>query len=257
MNQKQINTIFVLLMFGLLNVSSLSAEEDVELFVNNDSIASQNVRGLIKPVEKAVISSQLSAKIDKIPFKAGDQFKKGETLVDFDCGLYRADLTSKEAAFKAKKNVYENKKELLALNAMSDIDVEIAKSEMEVARAERSISAIKVKQCVIKAPYDGRVIEVSVNEHENVNTDTELLAILNDKLIEIELIIPSTWLTWLNKGEAFQFMIDETGETVEAEVNKIGAVVDPVSQTIKLNGKFKKQPERVLSGMSGTAQFNQ
>lgn len=248
---------YVLLMLSTLYTSNLLAEDDVDLFINNDSIASQNVRGLIKPVEKAVLSSQLSAKIDKIPFKAGDRFKKGDTLVGFDCALYRADLTSTEAAFKAKKNVYENKKELLALNAMSDIDVDIANSEMEVARAERSISAIKVKQCLIKAPYDGRVIEVSVNEHENVNPDTELLAILNDKQIEIELIIPSTWLTWLNVGQTFQFMIDETGETVEAEVSKIGAVVDPVSQTIKLISTFKQQPERVLSGMSGTAQFNQ
>ncbi|MEM7027042.1 MAG: efflux RND transporter periplasmic adaptor subunit [Pseudomonadota bacterium] len=257
MNLKHISLKYVLLIFCATYVSYSAAEDDVDLFLNNDSIASQNVRGLIKPIKTAVISSQLSAKIDKIPFGSGDRFKKGDTLVDFDCALYRADLTSTEAAFQAKKNVFENKKELLALNAMSDIDVDIAKSEMEVARAERSMSAIKVNQCLIKAPYDGRVIEVSVNEHENVNSDTELLAILNDNEIEIELIIPSTWLTWLTTGENFQFMIDETGETVEAAVSKIGAVVDPVSQTIKLTGEFKEQPERVLSGMSGTAQFKQ
>lgn len=237
------------------------AEDDLDLFLNGNNEAEdsgdvENVRGLIKPVEKAVISSQISAQIEQIPNKAGERFRQGDILVKFDCSFYRADLMSAEAAFNAKKNVYKNNEQLLALNAMSDIDVSIAESEMEVARAERSMRAIKVSQCEIKAPYDGRVIEVSVNEHENVAADTELLSILNDKALEIELIVPSTWLTWIRVEETFRFLIDETGETVGASISKIGAVVDPVSQTVKLTGKFTEQPERVLSGMSGTARFN-
>ncbi len=227
---------------------------DDDLFM--DENVSENIRGLIKPVEKAVISSQISAQIEKIPYKAGDSFKKGDKLVDFDCSFYRADLMAADATYKAKQNVFENNKELLALNAISDIDVSISESEMEAARAERSMRAIRVTQCEIKAPYDGRVIEIAVNEYENVPADTEILSILNDNDLEIELIVPSNWLNWLKEDEAFSFLIDETGQSVAATVSKIGAVVDPVSQTVKLTGKFTDKPDRVLSGMSGTAQFN-
>mgnify|MGYP002622725699 CR=1 FL=1 len=228
--------------------------EDHDLFTGG--IATNNVRGLIKPVEKAVISSQKSAKIDDIPFKAGDRFKKGDMLVKFDCSFYRADLASAEAAYKSKQNIYENNKQLLALNAISDIDVSISKSEVEVARADRTMRAIRVSQCKINAPYNGRVIELAVNEHETVPADAEILSILNDTELEIELIVPSNWLTWLSEGEPFTFLIDETGMTLDAKVVKIGAVVDPVSQTIKLTGKFREKVDDVLSGMSGTAQFS-
>lgn len=261
MRMKMFNRlIFSALLFPSI-ASNGYAEDDLDLFLSGNnktenSRNAENVRGLIKPVEKAVISSQISAQIEQIPNKSGERFKQGDILVKFDCSFYRADLMSAEAAFNAKKNVYENNKQLLALNAMSDIDVSIAESEMEVARAERSMRAIKVSQCEIKAPYSGRVIEINVNEHENVPADTELLSILNDKELEIELIVPSTWLTWIKIEETFQFLIDETGETVNASISKIGAVVDPVSQTVKLTGKFSEQPERVLSGMSGTARFN-
>ena len=102
------------------------------------------------------------------------------------------------------------------------------------------------------------MIEVAVNEHETVPSDKEILSILNDNDLEIELIVPSNWLNWLTVGESFSFQIDETGKTFDAKVNKMGAVVDPVSQTIKLIGKFNnKQLDGVLSGMSGTAQFKQ
>jgi membrane fusion protein, multidrug efflux system len=243
-----------LIILVVLSSAHVAAVDD-DLF--SSGIVANNVRGLIKPVEKAVISSQIDARISKIPFKASDKFNKGDTLVSFDCSFHRADLASAEATFKSKQHIFENNKQLLALNAISDIDVSISESDMEVARAGRTMRAIRVGQCKIKAPYSGRVIEVAVNEHETVAADKEILSILNDNDLEIELIVPSNWLTWITKGELFAFQIDETGKTLDAKVTKIGAVVDPVSQTIKLIGKLNENLEGVLSGMSGTAQFKQ
>ncbi len=251
-----IKSVFFVLAFNALFVFSKVNAVDEDLFSNG--IVADNVRGLIKPVEKAIISSEISGKINSISFKSGEVFKKGELLVSFDCSFYRADMASAEAAYKSKQKVYENNKQLLALNAISDIDVDISKSEVEMARAERTMRAIRVNQCKIKAPYDGRVIELAVNEHERVPADKEILSILNDKNLEIELIVPSNWLHWLTVGEAFAFQVDETGKTLDAKVSKMGAVVDPVSQTIKLIGKFDDQQlTGVLSGMSGTALFKQ
>ncbi len=253
---KVIKSVFFVLAFNALFVFSKVNAADEDLFGNG--IVADNVRGLIKPVEKAIISSEIAGKINSISFKSGEVFKKGEVLVSFDCSFYRADMASADAAYKSKQKVYENNKQLLALNAISDIDVDISKSEVEMARAERTMRTIRVNQCKIKAPYDGRVIELAVNEHERVPADKEILSILNDKNLEIELIVPSNWLNWLTVGEAFAFQVDETGKTLDAKVSKIGAVVDPVSQTIKLTGKFDDQRLiDVLSGMSGTALFKQ
>ena len=52
----------------------------------------ESIRGLVKPQKRAVISSEIPAKILSIPFKDGESFKKGETLVKFDCSLYQAEL---------------------------------------------------------------------------------------------------------------------------------------------------------------------
>jgi len=246
-----ITTLVISLFF--FSFSAIAADND--LFSNG--IVIDNVRGLIKPVERAIISSEISAKINAIPFKSGVRFKKGDLLVGFNCSFYQADLASTEAIYQSKQHILKNNKELLALNAMSEIEVSISESEMKVARADRTMRAIRVGQCKIKAPYNGRVIEIAVNEHEIVSADKEILSILNDGELEIELIVPSNWLTWLSTGEAFTFLIDETGMKLNAKVTKTGAVVDPVSQTIKLTGKFEEKLEGVLSGMSGTAQFKQ
>ena len=73
--------------------------------------------------------------------------------------------------------------------------------------------------------------------------------------LELDLIVPSNWLRWVNRGTTFIFSVDELGQEYKARVTRLGAKVDAVSQTIKLTGSFVVRPQSVLAGMSGTATF--
>ena len=214
-----------------------------------------NIRGLVKPVTSATISSELSARIIKLPYHMGDAFTKGKTLVQFDCSLHNAELAAAKAELDAEQKKYENNLQLLALNAISKIEVDISATNVKKADAEKQIANVRVRRCLIRAPYDGRVIETLVNEHESVNPDQPLISILSDKKLEVELIVPSGWLTWLKKDIKFQFLIDETGRSHKSKIAQLGASVDPVSQTIRIKGIFESNSGEVLSGMSGTATF--
>jgi len=215
----------------------------------------ETLRGLIKPESQATISSEIAARITDLPFKAGDAFQQHDTLITFDCSLYQAQLAAAAASRDAHTVQYENAKELLSYKATSPIEVEILKSDMKQAMARHDIENLKVQWCTVKAPYDGRVIDVLVNEHESVTSGAQLLAILNNEQLEIELIVPSSWLGWLRKGIDFSFHVDETMKTYTARVDRIGAMVDPISQTILVVGVFDAPDEDVLPGMSGSASF--
>lgn len=215
-----------------------------------------DIRGLVQPRDQALISSEISARVIDLPFRAGDAFNKGDLILEFDCAMYQAQLEAASANLEAKKSEYANAQELLSYKATSPIQVEILKSETRQAEAQFEIERLRVEGCQIKAPYSGRVIELLVNEHESVNSGTKLIAILSDEQLEIELIVPSSWPNWLNKGDAFSIRIDETGKRYEAQILRIGAAVDPVSQTILVVGTFRESLIDVRAGMSGTAQFS-
>ena len=233
-------------------IFTVNAEEDSPF---ND-MSEEIIRGLVKPQKKTVISSEIPAKIINIPFKDGEAFKQGDLLIKFDCSLYYAQLASANAEREARTKRYENNKELLSFDATSNIEVELSRAEMKKAEAEVQVANLRVKRCTIKAPYSGRVIDVLANEYESVDMETKLLSILDDKQLEIELIVPSKWLGWLKKGETFDFLVDETNQKYPANISRIGAMVDPVSQTIRVIGLFDASSEDILSGMSGTAFFN-
>ena len=213
------------------------------------------VRGVVKPSEEAVISSELQARVKRMPFRDGQWFKKGNLLVEFDCAKYWAELSAAKAELEAREKTAVNNQELAKLHGIGQLEVEVSEAEVKQAKAAVRSANVAVRHCKITAPFSGRVVKTLVNPHESVNPYDEVMSVLNDKTFEIELILPSTSLRWVTKKSTFKFFIDETQELYLAEVVEIGARVDPVSQTIRVFGKFKEQPKQVLAGMSGSARF--
>jgi membrane fusion protein, multidrug efflux system len=68
-------------------------------------------------------------------------------------------------------------------------------------------------------------------------------------------VVPSQWVRWLTIDAQLSFTVDETGAAYPGRVKRIGASVDPISQTIKIAAVFDQATSTVLSGMSGTAEF--
>ncbi len=217
--------------------------------------ALDTIRGIIKPAVRATLSSEIQARILYLPFTDGQRFKKGQTLVTFDCSKYTSELEVAKAEYEARRKTLENNLELSQLNAIGQLEVDIAKVDVKKAVAAINVSKVTVQHCHIDAPFSGRVVKTLVNQYESVNPYDELLSILDDSRFEIELILPSSSLRWIKKGVAFQFTVDETAKTYEASVTELGASVDPVSQTIRVMGTFKNTLKSVLSGMSGSAIF--
>lgn len=246
---------FVKIVIGLVlmfSLASVFAQEPVPVSKQGNT---DNIRGLVKPRQRAVLSSEIAGRITDVRFRSGESFKKGDVLIKYDCSLYNADLLSAKAKYEADKKQYENNQKLLALNAISDIEVELSKATMNIAAAEVTSKEIITKYCVITAPYSGRVINISTNPYESVTSGQELMSILDDQFLEIDLIVPSSWLSKIKTGLEFSFHVDETDRIYPAKIVQIGAIVDPVSQTVRLTGEFSGENKDVLSGMSGSAEF--
>lgn len=217
--------------------------------------ALDTIRGVVKATAEAVLASQIEGRIDSLPFKDGQRFKKGDVLVSMDCAKYEAELAAATADHDAKRKTYDNNRRLAEHNSIGRLELDVSQAETKKTAAAIKIAQVKVDGCRVKAPFSGRIVKLIAHEHENVFPNDQVLSILDDSRLEIELILPSKSLTWLKNGTDFMFVVDELGHSYQARVTEVGASVDPASQTIRVIGIFEKVPPDVLTGMSGTASF--
>ena len=128
---------------------------------------------------------------------------------------------------------------------------------MNRARAEIGANQAVMAKCGISAPFAGRVAEQKVREQQFVQAGQPLLDIIDDSVLELEFLVPSRWLGWLRVGSGFQVQIDETGRTYPAKFIRIGARVDPVSQSVKVAAAIDGRFPDLMAGMSGRVQVRQ
>lgn len=218
----------------------------------NDALAP---RALVQPVHRATLSSEIDGRITAMPFHSGDRFHKGDLLVRFDCTIDHAREQAAQAQLTQAREKLKNDRQLAKLNSIGNLDVALAKADVQKASAELHMAAARVSGCEIRAPYDGRVVKRAAHVHESIPTGRPLLKILDDTDFTIELIVPSSALAWLRPGQKFQLHIDDTGRNYPAHIAVIGAEIDPVSQSIKVHGKIDGSTAGLIAGMSGSARF--
>ena len=212
-------------------------------------------RGLVEADRQAVLSAEIAALILETPYDVGDRFDAGDVLVRFDCSLYEAQLGGAQAALSGANSTLANNQQLAAYNSIGQIEVQLARAAVLEAQAEVLIGEVVTERCLLTAPYDGRVLERLAQPHESVEAGQELIQVADDGAIRVTLIVPSLWLSWLAVGADFDFLVDETGRSYPAIIDRLGAHIDPVSQTIEVRGRFVGDADGLILGMSGTATF--
>lgn len=216
----------------------------------------QEIRAHLVPVRYTTLASEIGARVRKIPFAEAQSFKAGEVLVSLDCSVQqayrdkaRAELAGAEAALQANER-------LARLNSLSQLELVLSGTAVQRASAELGAHDALIEKCTVLAPFSGRVAEQKVREQQFVQPGQALLDILDDSALEVEFLAPSSWLSWLREGHALRVSIDETRRTYPARFTRIGARVDPVSQSLKVVATIDGRFPELMPGMSGRVQVS-
>ena len=214
------------------------------------------LRAQISPRRQTVLSAEISGKIDDFPLREGERFAEGDPLIGFDCAVHVARRDRSRAQEQSARRRLETAGRLDQLSSISRLEYDETVAALAVAEAETALAEIAVSRCTIAAPFPGRVAERMAEPYQYVAEGEPVIAILDDRDLEVALMVPSRWLAWLRPGHTFAVAIDELDTTLEAEVSRIGARVDPVSQSIRVFAVITEAPEGLMAGMSGEADLH-
>jgi len=211
----------------------------------------REIRAQLMPRRYTTLAAEIGAKINRLPVSEGGHFRVGEMLISFDCSLQQAQLNKAKAALTEVEQTRDANLRLNELHSVGKVELDISQAEVAKAKAEVASFAAVLSKCTVVAPFSGRVAEQKVREQQYAQPGQALLEIFDDSALELEFIVPSKWLVWIKPNQAFQVAIDETGKRYPAKVQRIGARVDPVSQSIKLSAVIDGKFNELIAGMSG------
>lgn len=214
------------------------------------------VRVLLVADRETTLSSTMAAKINVLNASIGMAFKARQTLVGFDCEEPLARLNMAKAELAGAVETHEAKIRMQGLGQAGDVEVALAASAADKARAQVALQQAQEAQCSVTAPWPGRVAKVHVRSHMSVTPGQPLLDLVKSGPLRIKLNLPSRNLKQIRHGALFHVTIDETGKSYQARVANINSRVDAVSQTIEVEAVMVRNYPELLPGMSGTVNFH-
>jgi acetyl/propionyl-CoA carboxylase alpha subunit len=211
---------------------------------------------IVRANAEAVFSSSLAARVELLPFESGQQFQKGDVLVQLDCAVQKAQADAASADHKAAIAEFDSAKALLERGGTSRVRVAVLEAQAAATKARENVAQAVLKGCVIQAPFNGRVVDTEVNEFEYIGIGEPILSIVSTTRPFLEISAPSNWLNFVEIGSMGRFTSTEQSLSLNAIVSSVGATVDPVSGTIVLKARFDDPGISVLPGTSGVFVIN-
>lgn len=236
--------------FGLLLVGLMSSAQ-----AQKPSDKDGRIRTQLSARNAVTIAAEIPARVATLRLREGDAFRAGELLVGLDCSLHQSQQRKAEAAVEAASALVASNQRLSELNSIGALEVQQGQARLKEAQAELSGNRLLVNRCNITAPFAGRVVRRHVAAHQYVSPGNPLLDLIETGQLEVQMIVPSRWLSWLRPGAAFEVDVEELGKRYPARVQRLGAQIDPVSQTVAVFGVMDGNQPGLLAGMSGWAVF--
>lgn len=194
--------------------------------------------GNLEPLEKVVISSQVSGLVSKVLVKAGDLVKKGQTLAIIDDSELKQNLLDQEASYlksKSQLSLEENKlqkqKALYDKGFISKIgyaELENSyKSALEAYHqelAKLNIQKQKLAYSNVKAPFNGYIYQKNIELGQFLSTNSNLFAIANLDFLQLIATIPNNEINRIKVGQKATFKVEGESAVYKGYVNRINPV---------------------------------
>lgn len=201
--------------------------------------------GEIDASGSAVISTNHSGILEAINVQQGTRVKKGAVLAEVESKNVRATYDISHATLRQAEDGYERIKKVHESGTVADVKLVEIETQLAKAKAAARSSEISLEECKIKAPFNGTVSNILVEQGVQVNPGTPILKLVDLSTIEVGIPVPEAEIGLIKIGQ--KALIDVPAlniEGIEAKVSLKGVTASSPSHTYKCTlVPLKKQTE--------------
>jgi HlyD family secretion protein len=291
----------VSLLAALIIIASLTSQREKSVRVTVEKTSSHDLTSIIsasgevKPKKNINISAHVPGRIIKIGVFEGQMVKAGDFLLKLDSTQYeayterdraliqsyRSQFIQSEARMKMEQNNYERQKQLFDSQLVSQEQLETAKVQFDIARAEVQAFRHQIQQAeaslkstldnlsktVYNSPIDGIITSLRVEEGEVAvigtlnNPGTVLMTIADLSEMEVEVEVDETDVVRVELGQSAEVKVDALpNQVLEGTVTEVGSSAIPKltysqeeSRDFQVTITLSDPPNTLKPGLSASA----
>lgn len=242
----------------------------------NSSLESQIIfPGTLRAFQHVDLSFRVDGTVIVRDVYVGHKAQKDETLMQLDpreyeialqkakgkVGSMEAQLDFAERDYVRMQKIYERDTGAISasyLDRKQETRNQL-KAELTIAQSDFDQAADNLTYTILKAPFDGIITAIYVENHEQVRAKQVVLRFLDLANREMEINVPEKYINALLEGKdrlRFDIRLDAFPNVVlTAQIKEIGTEASSTTQTYPITLSLQKVPDELslLAGMNGRA----
>jgi len=216
----------------------------------------KNFPGVTEATRRSTLAFRVNGQVMELPVLAGQILAKGDLIAKLDNATYLNTLADRKAKYDLAKTEFDRQRILFNQKHVAKSRLDSARSDFEAAEAAYKLAKDDVTYTELRAPYDGMVSRIDIDNFQNVQAKEAVVQFQGAKEIDVVFNIPENLFVKLNKDNTndglVQVRFDALPDRVfDAFYREHETVPDTTTRSFKVTVSMPR-PEglTVLPGMS-------
>jgi len=194
--------------------------------------------GTVQAAQRAELAFRVGGQLIERPVKNGDEVKRGQLLARIDPRDFEIAVDEAQAMFDKAEADLQRYRRLYENDAVPIADLELRRSQREVAKARLESAKLNLEWTELRAPFDGEIGEIYVENREDVRAKEPVMSLHDVSGIEINVNVPEVYRANFKANQGGRLTIWATFEVAperrfDLELKEFASAADPKTQTYK------------------------
>lgn len=208
--------------------------------------------GTVLSLRSITLRNELPGTVRTVRLVPGRIVDEGELLVALDVTVEKAELEAQEAQAVLAESVLQRSHRLRENNAISEEELDRARADRDVARAQMARTRAIIERKTIRAPFRARVGIADVHPGQYLNEGTQLTTLQGiDDSVHVDFSVEQELAASLREGDTVDIVASSVGgNTSSASIVAIDARVDATTRNAAIRARLDDASKDLAPGAS-------
>ncbi|UTT84522.1 efflux RND transporter periplasmic adaptor subunit [Vibrio pelagius] len=140
--------------------------------------------------EKAHLSFRVAGEINRLTVKEGERVKEGDLIAELDPTDYQLEVDNAQARYTVVNSQYKRSSPLVKKGLLAKSQFDEIAAQRQIAYAELELAKLRLSFTKLRAPVDGIISRVSVDQFENIQVGQQIVNIHSVEDVEVVIQLP-------------------------------------------------------------------
>ncbi|MEX0609436.1 MAG: efflux RND transporter periplasmic adaptor subunit [Balneolaceae bacterium] len=259
-------TLMMLLVACSAETEDAASDEEVIKTVNVDTktinpttFASHlRVVGNVETSDDIMISSEVNGRVIEHLVDEGDNVKKGQAILKIDDSKLLQEKARLEAITSQARENYERLQRVYEEESIgSEMDYLNARYNFEQSQSSLESIEIDIRHTTIKAPFDGKVESMLLEEGEMAAAGVEIVRLIGSQKFIVSAGVPARYADVVQNGDRVKVWFDtQRADTLEGQITYVASSITSQNRTFRIEVLLPEQRNRYKVDMIANMRLN-